>query len=283
MKPLLTKRKQAWADRRKPEYLRGEPLEHNIQLANRYYIKLQSLIKRMADEVEIEMRKFYYTPDAEEYFAADASISSQGRIITNRLKLKFDSIFNAAARPMAESFVRSADKSSSAALHSSLKKLSGGLSLKTTSVTGEIGDIVSATVTENVALIKTISEQYLSGVQQAVMRSITTGNGMADLVPFLKKHKEITERRARMIANDQANKAFNNINRARLTKFGLKKYEWLHSPGSKEPRQLHIGYDRKIFRFDDPPIIDEKTGERGIPGQAINCRCRIGVVLDFED
>jgi hypothetical protein len=35
-------------------------------------------------------------------------------------------------------------------------------------------------VTENVGLIKSIPTQYLGGVQGAVMRSITTGNGMQD-------------------------------------------------------------------------------------------------------
>ena len=47
-------------------------------------------------------------------------------------------------------------------------------------------------MTENVGLIKSIPAQYLNGVQGAVMRSITTGNGMQDLVPYLQKHKGIT-------------------------------------------------------------------------------------------
>jgi uncharacterized protein with gpF-like domain len=40
--------------------------------------------------------------------------------------------------------------------------------------------------------------------------------------------------------------------------------------------------DGKIFSFDDLPIIDRKTGERGIPGQAINCRCTMTPVYEFD-
>jgi len=90
-------------------------------------------------------------------------------------------------------------------------------------------------------------------------------------------------RRARMIAHDQTRKAYNNLNRGRMEKLGLKKFKWLHTGGSAHPRKLHQMLNGLVFSFDDPPIIDEKTGERGIPGQAINCRCRMQVVLDLEN
>ncbi|RIQ43658.1 phage head morphogenesis protein, partial [Bordetella avium] len=33
---------------------------------------------------------------------------------------------------------------------------------------------------------------------------------------------------------------------------------------------------------DNPPIIDKTTGERGLPGQLINCKCRMRPVIDFS-
>ena len=44
---------------------------------------------------------------------------------------------------------------------------------------------------QNVSLIKSIPQQYLAGVQQAVMRSIVGGQGEPDLVKYLQKHKDI--------------------------------------------------------------------------------------------
>lgn len=281
MAKILTRRKEIWVDRFKPDYLRGDVLTPNIGVEIRYLGEIALLIDLMTSEVAKQLKALFETEHAQEYFGQDKSVSAEARILTNALKLKFKNLFAARAKPMAERFTKSSEKSSSASLHNSLQKLSGGLSLGTSSISGPLKDVLSATVTENVNLIKSIPEQYLTQVQGAVMRSITTGNGLQDLVPFLADQKGITLRRARMIANDQTRKAFNNINKGRMQQVGLQEYEWLHTGGSSHPRKEHIAMSGKIYRFDQPPIIDEKTGERGIPGQAINCRCRMRPVISF--
>lgn len=282
-KKLLTVRKQKWVEQRKPNVLRGDRLHNPSILEMRYYQRLDRLLAPMFAGVDEQLQKFFKEDHAKEYFAQDASVASQARIVMNALTKKYNDLFATNAPDIAEAQANGADKASSSALHSSLQKLSGGLSLPTTTLAGPLTDILTATIAENVGLIKSISQQYLTGVQGAVMRSITTGNGLHDLVPFLEKHKEITKRRALMIARDQTRKAYNNLNRGRMEKIGLRKFEWLHTGGSSHPRKLHISYSGKIFSFDDLPVIDENTKERGIPGQAINCRCTMTPVLDFGD
>ena len=39
----------------------------------------------------------------------------------------------------------------------------------------------------------------------------------------------------------------------------------------------------KIFSFDDLPVIVPDTGEKGIPGQAINCGCTMRPVYVFPE
>ena len=69
-----------------------------------------------------------------------------------------------------------------------------------------------------------------------------------------------------------------------LQAVGLNKYEWIHSGAGQQPREFHRDVlNGQIFDLDDPPIIDEDTGERGIPSQLINCRCTMRPVLEFED
>lgn len=283
MPQLLTRRKQAWIQTRKPELIRGGVLNNPTVVSAKYQSKLDVLIDRMADEVQTELVRFFHEPHAQQYFAQDASVASQARILTNYLTRRFNKLFADQAPDLADEQANAVDKASSTALHSSLQKLSGGLSLPTTTLAGELTDILSASVTANVALIKSISQQYLTGVQGAVMRSITTGQGLHDLIPFLEKHKGITKRRAAMIAGDQTRKAYNNLNRGRMEKVGLAEFGWLHTGGSQEPRKLHQDYNGRIFRFNDLPVIDEHTGEKGIPGQLINCHCRMFTVLGFGE
>ncbi|OWK42049.1 phage minor head protein [Fimbriiglobus ruber] len=277
-------RKQPWSNRSQKGIVMGKPLNPSTAIEQRYYNALHVLIARMIADTELELKKLFKTEHAEEYFAQDASISSQARILTNALIKKYTDLFASLSRPMAEEFARESNKSSDIAVKSSIRHLSDELTLSTKTITsGPLNDILTATVAENVGLIKSIPAQYLSGVQGAVMRSITTGNGMQDLVPYLQKHKDITLRRARMIAQDQTKKNFSALSKARMEKIGVQEYRWLHTSGSRHPRKLHIQMSGSIFRYDDPPVIDERTGERGIPGQAINCACRMQPILNFSE
>lgn len=220
---------------------------------------------------------------AQEFFAQDASIASQARILTNKLMETFDQLFADHAKPLAEKMLRNANKLSAINLQSSLKTLSRGLTLKTNFVTAGLKDITKAAVAENVALIKSISEYYLGSVQKTVLRSITTGNGLQDLMPALKKFKGITERKAKDIALDQTRKVYNAINSERMQSVGIKEFEWLHSGGGQKPRIDHIEMNGNIYSFDNLPVIDKKTGERGIPGQAINCGCTMRPIIRFDN
>ena len=280
-KPLLTRRKAAWRNQFKPDILRGDALAPNMSVAVRYHERLINLIQKMVDETESELKKLYKTEHAEAYFAEDASIASQARIITNMLQEKYMHLFRMSASWIAETFAKESDKASSKSVHLSLKKLSGGLSIPTAAISGELTDIIKATVAENVALIKSIPQQYLGNVQQAVMRSIV-GGGKTHLVTYLQKQHHLTYARAKMITLDQTRKAYQGMSAERIRRAGVKCFEWRHVP-SNHPRKLHEELDGKIFEYAKPPIIDKITGEKGLPGQLINCRCMALPVITFVE
>lgn len=284
MPKLLTKRKEKWVGQFKPKHLRGKPLHVSLSVIGRYDDELRRLVKTMTGITQRKLEQFFKEPHAEEFFALDASVSSQARILVNEMERQFDDLFGLRAKDISEGAVEDVVENSERMLKASLKQLSGGLVIDTDISTGVVGDVVKASVAENVGLIKNIPQQYLTGVRGAVMRSITTGRGLADLVPYLQKHEGITLRRARIIANDQTRKAFNAINKGKMEAMGVNEYEWLHSGGGQTPRPYHLHtLAGKIFSFDNPPIIDPKTKERGIPGQLINCRCTMVPVIKFED
>jgi SPP1 gp7 family putative phage head morphogenesis protein len=283
---ILTKKKQEWADKRKPEILRGTKLSYNASLQDRYFRAINALVLQMAAECEKKVLRLFEAQKDNPVFATDDSIASQAKILTNQLTATFQQLFERRAQGLAESMVSQADRTSSANLHESLKTLSGGLSLKTTVLTGPLKEVMKASVTENVKLISSISQDYLTQMTGAVMRSITTGNGLQDLVPFFQRYKGVTIRRARLIANDQTKKVYGNLNAHRMQKLGLDKYEWLHSSGGAEPRELHQHLNGKICSLSDPPIIQYAKGNqpevRGKPGDLINCRCTMRPVIDFN-
>jgi len=281
----LTKKRDLWASQRvKPPTFEGTTLNNPAGVGVRYVNALGSLTAQMTAQVTREIKRLFEGEAASAHFATDArSVASEARILVNSLQARFQDLFNKRAKILADRMVRQADRASASATHSSLEKLSGGMSLKTNVMTPALENVYKASVTENVGLIKSIASEYLDKVQGAVMRSITTGNGLQDLIPALQQYEGQTHRRARNIALDQTRKAYNSINKGRMQAIGIKKFKWHHSGGGAHPREDHIAMDGNVYSFDDLPVIDERTGERGIPGQAPNCRCTMSPVFVFED
>ena len=291
-KKLLTDKKLEWAKNRDTNVL-GKPLLYNASQQAKYQKSIQNLVKQMTKETMEQTQKLFHGEIADDYFeqqaqaaALDASITNAAKKLMNKLTAKFQQLFNSKAEGLAITMVNGAKKTSETNLHSSLKQLSGGLSLKTGIVPKGMEDVANASIQENVALIKSIPGRYLTDVQGAVMRSITTGAGLADLIPAISKYNGITMRRARFIAQDQTRKAYNSINKQRLQAIGVKQFKWLHSGGGREPRRSHLAMSGNIYSFDDLPQINKdnkgQPPEYGIPGQAPGCRCTMNPIISFD-
>lgn len=294
MSKLLTKKKLNWVKNR-DTVLRGTQLNYNASQQEKYQKALLTLVRQMAKETKNAVTKLFESGTAEAFIeqqkiaATDESIASKARKITNALAAKFEQLFAMKAKDLAESMVNGAKKTSKSTLHASLAKLSGGLSLKTGVVPKGMEDVSKAIIAENVSLIKSIPSQYFTDVTGAVMRSITTGTGISELVPKIQKYNGITERRAKNIALDQTRKAYNSINKQRMQSIGVKQFEWVHSGGGQHPRKSHEAMSGNIYDFDDLPIINKEQVSagyegptRGIPGQAINCKCTMVPVIEFN-
>lgn len=290
----LTKKKRRWA-RNREVTLRGNILNYNISIQQKYRKQLQKLIDYMQRYVSRETLKLFRSDTGREYFkeqrqaeAMDSkNIGSMARILMNKLMRKFTQLFDDRAKDLAQDMIDATLKYSKSSLHSSLEQLSGGLSLKTGVMPEGMEDVTRALIAENVSLIKSIPEEYLKNVIGSVMRSITTGNGIPELTQALAYHDGVTDRRAKNIALDQTRKAYNSINKQRLQALNVKQFEWIHSGGGQKPRKSHQKISGQIFNFETLEQEQEKLGvpyaDRGIPGHAVNCMCSMRPVINFDD
>jgi SPP1 gp7 family putative phage head morphogenesis protein len=273
---LLTKRKAEWAKNRDVT-LRGSKLSMNIGTEAAYNKRLQSLVTRMTKSLKREINKALV---AHFNTAQDSSIISKVRMVINKLEREFNKEFRSRADRLSKNMLSSVNKDSTKALHNSLKDLSGGLSIKTSAVTEGVSDVLTAAVAQNVGLIKSIPSEYFTQVRTQILNSIMNpdNKGLSDLRDSINgvlsdRYKRVRNR-AHQIATDQTRKAYNQINAAKMTSMGIEYFEWVHSGGGKTPRPYHRDVlNGKTFKISEPPIIDQNTGERGLPGQAINCRC----------
>ncbi len=140
-------------------------------------------------------------------------------------------------------------------------------------MTPAMKDVLSATIGENVSLIKSIPQQYLKNVEGAVMRSVSRGRDLSTLTKHIQHQYGVTKRRAALIARDQNNKATAVMHDARRMEIGIQEAVWIHSGGGKEPRPKHVAADGKRYKVGIGLPIGDKNNAYVLPGEEINCRC----------
>lgn len=286
--------------------IKGKPLNFNVGLQKWYVKELVKLVDDLTKEVYEELKPLYKEYKEQITFTQDASISSQTRIKINSLRDLFEKKFKDRGKTFAERMVRKTNRYANKTFWQTMNdmfktqdeiKKAGGFLMKGSVVSPEKEEVIKALIYENTSLITNIQTHYFEQITGAVMRSITSGLGVGHIEDELNKYRGMTKRRARNIALDQTRKAYNSINLRNMQDAGVQKAEWVHSGGSQRPRTYHQtkwdgvsglkdgkpnGLNGFIFRLDNPPVIDLKTGERGTPGQLPYCHCRMAAVVEFD-
>lgn len=287
MVELLTRRKAAWVARRSdPGIMRGDAIRPSAPIQARYAARISALSDEMIADVQREIDAWHKSDKVETYFAEDKGVTDDIEKRFKHLWKKWEKTFEEKVDGLVEPFINQSNKTNSASVHASLRKLSGGLSLGTRKLDYNSTQVLKAAAAENVALIKSIPQQYLQRIEGAVYRSITHPDGRDYLKREIMRTKQVTQRRAAVIASDQTRKVNMALTVGRMQKVGVKKFEWIHV-ASSHPRELHVKLSGKVCKWDDPPVIQKASGSqpeiRGYPAQLPNCKCQCVPVFDFEE
>lgn len=268
-----------------PDFI-GRMLPYSGPIQMRYAAALRDVVGQLTRETKRDLIAAFKSPDGNiQNVAMDASIADLMNKVIDGLLRKFTVLFDAAATRITANMMTETWGASTRALDRSLKDTAARVTITPNEVTQQLMDAASQ---ESVALIKRVPAEYLPKVQGDVMRSITSGNGLQDLVPQLDERNVKIKNWATNVARDQTRKAYSTVNRVRMESAGVKKFRWIHSGGGNEPREHHLkqwpaGLNNGVFSFDDPPVIDERTGETGFPAQLPYCGCTMQPVIDLDD
>jgi SPP1 gp7 family putative phage head morphogenesis protein len=91
------------------------------------------------------------------------------------------------------------------------------------------------------------------------------------IAKILVERLEVSESKARSIARQETSLITSKYTELQYKKVGIFYYKWSSSLDSSV-RHIHRMLHGKIFRFDKPPIVNEK-GDRKNPGEDFGCRC----------
>jgi len=79
-------------------------------------------------------------------------------------------------------------------------------------------------------------------------------------------------RKAKFLARQETSLLVSKYRQLRYEEVGVQRYKWSTSHDPRV-RQDHKDLNGRIFRFDDPPVVDRATGKKANPGEDFNCRC----------
>jgi SPP1 gp7 family putative phage head morphogenesis protein len=149
-----------------------------------------------------------------------------------------------------------------------------GVNLETLLSTADTRATLESVLAENVALIRSLSDQMRNGVSGAVFRGLTNRSTAADVAKEIRQITGVARSRAKLIAADQLQKVTSRLDQERQTQLGIKEFQWQHSH-KLHPRLYHLARDGKRFRWDS---VVARTDP---PGRAIRCGCKARAVVEL--
>ncbi|WP_047680912.1 MULTISPECIES: phage minor head protein [Xenorhabdus] len=192
--------------------------------------------------------------------------------VMGRWRMKFNQI----ADSIAVWFVNRANTYASTSVKNKLKADSITVNMR---LTPAVQNVLDSLYEQQVSLIKSIPELYLTQVQTLVQQSVVNGRDIGFLKEELKKRYSLTENRAKTIARDQNAKATNAIARERCKSSGIAEGIWIHrAGGSKSYRESHIKMNGQRFTLSEG-CYDPHVQRHIHPGELINCKCDFRPVI----
>lgn len=146
---------------------------------------------------------------------------------------------------------------------------------------GNYQRLVDDWVRENAALVKSVPSAALDEMQQIVMDGWYNSRSTKYIMRDLQKQFGVSKNKAKFLAVDQSAKLNAALTQYQQRDAGCVEYVW-SSSGDSRVRDRHRELDGKIFRWDNPPVVDTRTGRRCHPGEDYRCRCVAIPKFDIE-
>lgn len=142
---------------------------------------------------------------------------------------------------------------------------------------------IAKNYTNNLAFyIRKFADDEIVKLRQEIQPLVMAGYRAETLEKIIKKREGITARKAKFLARQETRLLVAEYTKNRMKQAGITRFRWRTVLDGRE-RPEHRALNGQIFSWSEPPIIDARTGERGYPSQAFNCRCWAEPVIEWNN
>ena len=110
-------------------------------------------------------------------------------------------------------------------------------------------------------------------MREVVGQMAIDGESPLTIQKYIEKNFIKDQKRAKFLARNESAIAVTEYLSAKYQDEGSEEFIWIANLDERV-RDEHRELNGKKFRYDDPPIVDKRTGSRGMPSEFYNCRCK---------
>lgn len=134
------------------------------------------------------------------------------------------------------------------------------------------GRVMKQLLADQVDLIQSIPIEAAQRVHRLTLEGLENSTRAKEIAEEIMRSTDVAESRAVLIARTEVARTATTLTQARAQSIGADSYIWRTS-GDSTVRSDHRALNGKIFQWNNPPVADERSGERANPGCIWNCRC----------
>ena len=109
-------------------------------------------------------------------------------------------------------------------------------------------------------------------MREVVGQMAIKGDSRITIQKYIENNFVKDQKRAKFLARNESSIAVTEYLSATYQENGSEEFKWIANLDERV-REDHKELNGTVHRYDNPPIIDERTGTRGMPGEFYNCRC----------
>ena len=152
-------------------------------------------------------------------------------------------------------------------------------------------DILDAWARENVKLITRMRQDEKDAIAGIVTRGFTQGESLKTVKDEIKAQFGVTERRAKLIAQNEMGNLAGALEKREAESIGLRYYTWLTS-NDERVRTSHRPLNGMICRWDDPTVYKKSLADTEWksrasigavskhPSMDVRCRCSSASIIE---
>lgn len=129
-------------------------------------------------------------------------------------------------------------------------------------------------------ILENFSQEIVEKLRIGLKKKILDGEPRDEIRRYITSRLRVSKTRAKFIARQETGLLTTEFKKAQYTQWGIDKYRW-NTMHDHKVRERHVELDGMVFDWHSPPIVDEKTGRRGHPGQDFNCRCQSLPIVEW--